>query len=477
MASKTLVINAVALTESLINKEDTPFLSSYLKEKNIFPKIIEPVFPALTAPAQATYLSGKGPAFHGITANGWYDMTYKEVVNWHQSSGCVKVERIWHRLKRADPKASVFVNGFWQSMHDKSIDYFINVRPQYFHDGLKLPDIYTTPTLLRDSLQKTLGTFPLHKFWGPGTGIQSSEWIVNAQIIVDKEYDPLLSFIYIPHLDYSLQKYGPNDKKHVPKDVKQLDKLLEKLITHYETKNTKIIILSEYGIEPVNKPIYLNRVLRNKGFLKVRRECGGETLDCGSSTAFALSDHQIAHIHINDATKINEIKEIVKSVPGVENVFTGDELNHWYSKKGHPIDSAYNKERSGDLIAMSDKCCWFAYYFWLDDKRAPDYAKCVAIHKKPGYDPAEMLLRFPPPFGFLYLIFKAILLIVFHIRTKVDATPIKCDSIRGSHGRINQETDEYKPIFISIENRRFPSGKIMAEDVCEIIWRHMFPEG
>jgi predicted AlkP superfamily pyrophosphatase or phosphodiesterase len=201
-------------------------------------------------------------------------------------------------------------------MYDPSIDYFINVRPQYLQDGGKKPDIYTHPCGLRAKLQSKFGTFPLHKFWGPATGIEASKWIADSSVAVDIKYNPTLTFIYLPHMDYSLQKKGPSDRKDVAADLRQIDNVVKNLVTYYEGNGASVIILSEYGISPVTTPVYINRELRRAGFLQVRQvhplnmrlhirtysfsfaipffqECGGETLDCGASRAFALCDHQV----------------------------------------------------------------------------------------------------------------------------------------------------------------------------------------
>lgn len=230
--------------------------------------------------------------------------------NWHQSSKLVKTPRIWDALKRKHPDATVFVNGFWHGMHDPNIDFFINVRPQYLQDGGKVSDIYTRPAGLREELQGSLGTFPLHRFWGPGTSIESTRWTANASVAVDKDHDPTLTFVYLPHLDYSLQKYGPpagpsrgggesstssNPDGTVLKDLSEIDKLLEGLVGYYESEvvGARVVIVSEYAITRVERPVYLNRVLRENGFVQVRTENGGETLDCGECRAFALCDHQV----------------------------------------------------------------------------------------------------------------------------------------------------------------------------------------
>lgn len=195
-------------------------------------------------------------------------------------------------------------------MHDPDIDFFINVRPQYLQNGGKVADIYTHPAGLREELQGSLGTFPLHHFWGPSTSIESSRWAANASMVVDKDHDPTLTLVYLPHLDYGLQKYGPprssvaggdggkspvpdDAERRVNADLTEIDKLLEELVGYYESVGAKVVMLSEYAISRVEVPVYLNRALREEGMVRVRTENGGETLDCGECRAFALCDHQV----------------------------------------------------------------------------------------------------------------------------------------------------------------------------------------
>ncbi|CAM9118990.1 unnamed protein product, partial [Phaeothamnion confervicola] len=340
--TKTVVLDVVALTRGLISEKDTPFLHGLIhgigknNEGAASSATIEPAFPALTCTAQLAYTTGKGAAGHGIVGNGFYDRQYCEVRNWHQSSGLVECPRLWHRLKEEHPGATVFVNGWWHGMHDQGIDFFVNVRPQYLQDGGKKPDIYTHPTDLRHELQGKFGTFPLHRFWGPTTGIEASRWIAESSIHVDKAHDPTLTFVYLPHMDYSLQKFGPADRLHVPADLRQIDALVERLVNYYEgERRARVIILSEYGISPVDRPVCLNKELRRAGWLRIRTECGGETLDCGESPAFAVCDHQIAHVYVRQPSNVERVRTFLATVPGVERVMDGAELDAYYAAKGH----------------------------------------------------------------------------------------------------------------------------------------------
>lgn len=431
---KTVVINVVGLSAPLVG-EHMPFLQKFCSGKNL--SLIDPVFPALTTSAQSTYLTGKLPAAHGIVGNGWYDRDDAEIKFWKQSNKLVQAAKIWEEAKRTDP-AFTCSNMFWWYNMYSSADYSVTPRPNYLADGRKMPDCYSQPAALRDELQEKLGQFPLFKFWGPGAGIESSRWIADASILTDQKYDPTLTLIYLPHLDYCLQKYGP-DLGKIATDLTEIDVEIGKLITWYESRNAEILILSEYGISPVSRPVYLNRVLREKGYLAIRVERGLELLDAGASRAFAVADHQLAHIYINEPALVNEVKILLKTLPGVELVLDKNE------------QAAYgmDHERSGELVLMAASDSWFSYYFWLDDALAPDYARTVDIFKKPGYDPVEMFITSKLRAARKLIQKKA------GFRYVMDVIPLDATLIKGSHGR-SPVDDQYKPVLISAVRRKEP---------------------
>lgn len=444
---KTVVIDVVALSSSIIG-EHTPFLSGYIKRKHL--SRIEPVFPALTTSAQSTYVTGKWPSTTGIVGNGWYDRTDCEVKFWKQSNKLVSGEKIWDIAKKEDPNFTCSTMFWWYNMYS-SADYSVTPRPNYLADGRKMPDCYSQPASLRDVLQEKLGEFPLFQFWGPGANIKSTQWIADASMLTDNLYDPTLTLIYLPHLDYCLQKFGPDFSK-IHKELNEIDEVLKKLITFYEDKGAEIILLSEYGISPVNNPIHLNRLFREHGLLAIREERGLELLDAGASKAFVVADHQIAHVYINDPSVKEQVMQILKGVEGVERILDQKEQN----------DFQINHERSGDLVLMADQDCWFTYYFWLDDAKAPDYARCVDIHKKPGYDPVEMFMSSKLRAGYKLLRKKS------GFRYVMDVIPLDATLVKGSHGRVGVST-EYQPVLIT--NAPLESSTISADSVFDLIIR------
>jgi predicted AlkP superfamily pyrophosphatase or phosphodiesterase len=444
--NKTVVIDVVGLSSSVIG-EHTPFLRDYISRKNL--SHIEPVLPALTTSAQSTYLTGKWPSETGIVGNGWYDRTDSEIKFWKQSNRLVDGEKIWEKAKMQDPSFTCAKMFWWYNMYSTA-DYAVTPRPNYLADGRKIPDCYSHPADLRDMLQEKLGTFPLFQFWGPGANIKSSRWIADASMLTDDRYDPTLTLIYLPHLDYCLQKFGL-DLSKISKELNEIDSLVAELVAFYEKKNARVLVLSEYGISPVNHPIHLNRILRENDLLAIRTERGKELLDAGASRAFAVADHQIAHLYINDPVVEPQVRKLLEAVPGIELIL--DKAG----QKAHHIDH----NRAGDLVLMAEPESWFTYYFWLDDAKAPDYARCVDIHKKPGYDPVEMFMSSKLRAGYKLLRKKA------GFRYVLDIIPLDARLVKGSHGRSCVDT-QYKPVLIS--DKKYGDPGIAPTDVFNIIW-------
>ena len=450
---KTVVLDIVALSPRVIG-EHTPFLKSWIESKQ--KAVVEPVLPAVTCSAQSVYLTGKWPSENGIVGNGWYFQDECEIKFWRQSNKLVQAEKVWEVLKKENPEFTVANLFWWYNMYS-SADFAVTPRPLYLQDGRKEPDCHSQPMELRDRLQKELGQFPLFSFWGPKTTIESSRWIAEAAKKVDQWHNPTLNLIYIPHLDYGLQKYGIDFDK-IGKDLREVDDLAKDLITYFESQGTQVLLLSEYGITTVSKPVHLNRIFREKGWIQVKDELGKETLDAGTSAVFAVADHQVAHIHVNDKSKLAEVKKLLEKTPGVEKVL--DEAG----KKTYHIDH----ERSGDLVVIADSESWFTYYFWLDDAKAPEYARCVDIHRKPGYDPVELVLdpkiKFP-----LVTVGSKVLKKKLGFRYLMDVIPLDATLVKGAHGRI-PESDLDKPLFVA-DSSINSNDKIPPAEVFDLILR------
>ena len=452
---KTVVIDIVGLSANLIG-EHTPFLSEYIKSRHITP--IKPALPAVTTTSQSCYVTGKWPSEHGIVANGWYDRDDAEMKFWKQSNKLVKADKIWDAAKRQDSSFTCSKMFWWYNMYSTA-DFSVTPRPQYHADGVKAPDCYAYPASLRDELQKELGQFPLFSFWGPNANIKSTKWITDASVWVDRKNNPTLTLIYLPHLDYCLQKFGPDFSK-ISKELNEIDQVVADLVKYYESKNTRIILLSEYGINPVHRPVHINRILREEGLISVRTERWYELLDAGASKAFAAADHQIAHIYINDPAVKAQVKKRLEQTEGIELVLDEE------GKKAHHIDH----ERAGDLVAVAKPDSWFTYYYWFDDAKAPDYAHLVDIHRKPGYDPVEMFMDPKNPFIKLRAGYKlARKLLGF--RYLMDVIPLDATLIKGSHGGISAPREFYP---ICITDTPLTQAELQATDVYDVIWEHLF---
>ena len=415
---KTVVLNVVGLSPSLLGQH-TPFLSNWAARGRVVP--VKSMLPAVTCSVQATYLTGKYPNEHGIVGNGWYFRDECEIKFWRQSNKLIQAPKIWEVARSHDPTFTCANLFWWYNMYS-TVDYAVTPRPMYPADGRKIPDIYTQPANLRSQLQTELGQFPLFNFWGPNTSIASTQWIANSAKWVEDRYSPTLSLVYLPHLDYCLQKYGA-DASLVAKDLQEIDTVCRDLIQFYEARNTQVIVVSEYGITSVSQPVHLNRILRENGLLAVREELGRELLDAGASIAFAVADHQIAHVYVNDPAYIPKVRDILEATEGVERVL--DEADKSAYHLDHP--------RSGELIAIANSKAWFTYYYWLDDSCAPDFARTVDIHRKPGYDPVELFLdpqlKFPRAKLGLTLLKKQL-----GFRYLMDVIPLDGSLVGGCHG-------------------------------------------
>ena len=413
MKTRVAVLNVVGLTRAVL--DEMPRLREWSKGRES--RSFKPAFPAVTCTAQSSYLTGKSVGEHGIVGNGWYDREAAEVKFWKQSNHLVKGEKVWEAA--GVDCAKMF---WWYNMYS-SADFAATPRPLYPADGRKFFDIHTQPMGMREEIKADLGDFPFPAFWGPKAGIGSSDWIAKSAKWIEEKESPSLNLVYLPHLDYGLQKFGPGADE-MAAEYAAIDEVTCDLIEFLEGRGVEVLVLSEYGISRVSQPIHLNRVFREKGWIQVKDELGLETLDCGGCQAFAVADHQVAHVYINDPSIADEVRKVVLETAGVEEIREGSEL--WGEGVG--------RERGGDFVAVSNEDAWFTYYFWLDDEKAPDYARCIDIHRKPGYDPVELFLdpeiKFPLVKIAGFLAKKKL-----GFRGLMDVIPLDANLVKGSHGR------------------------------------------
>ncbi|MGW2282407.1 alkaline phosphatase family protein [Streptomyces sp. NPDC001770] len=425
-----LVLDVVGLTPRLL--EHMPRLAALARTGSR--AHLDTVLPAVTCTAQSTFLTGTTPAEHGIVGNGWYFRELGDILLWRQHNGLVTGDKLWDAARRAHPGYTVANICWWYAM-GADTDITVTPRPVYYADGRKEPDCYTRPPALHDELTAELGTFPLFHFWGPGADLVSSRWITDATRHILRTRTPDLALCYLPHLDYDLQRYGPDDPRS-HRAAAELDAVMAPLLDDARAGNRTVVVLSEYGITPVDRPVHINRALRGAGLLEVHTQDGMEYLDPMASRAFAVADHQIAHIYVRRPEDLEATRAALVGLPGI------DLLLDDKGKKAHHLDHP----RSGELVALAEPDAWFTYYYWLDDARAPDFAPLVEIHRKPGYDPVELFMDPLDP----YIKVKAATALArkkLGMRYRMAVVPLDASPVRGSHGRL-PERDEDGPLLI-----------------------------
>ncbi len=455
MPHPTAVLLIVGLTRKLL--DSAPRLRSFAGRNCL--RRLRPALPAVTCSVQSSMLTGAPPRDHGIVGNGWYNRELAEVQFWKQSNHLVHGEKVWETARRRDPSVTTANLCWWFNMYS-SVEYSVTPRPMYKADGRKIPDCYSEPAALRDQLQEQLGVFPLFHFWGPASSIESSRWIASAAKFVFERHRPALNLVYLPHLDYSLQKLGPNHAD-IAKSVAEIDAVAGDLIDSFESQGVRVIVLSEYGIEPVSGAVAVNRVLREEGALRVREEQGLELLDAGASGAFAVADHQVAHVYVRNPKEISRYKDLLRAVPDVEQVLD----------RRDQAPAGLDHERSGDLVLVARQDRWFCYNYWLDDAKAPDFARTVDIHRKPGYDPVELFLDpalSAPKLSIGWRLAKRKL----GFRTLLDVIPVDPSLVRGSHGRVGQAPSD-QPLLITPRARN-DQEELACSGVRDVILEHLF---
>ncbi len=426
-----LLVNVVGLTRRQIG-ERTPALAR-LAERGAC-AAMDGVLPAVTCTAQATMLTGTMPARHGAVANGWFERSAGEVRFWRQSNQLIAGEKLYERAHQRDPQFTCAKLFWWWNL-GAAVDWSITPRPFYPADGRKIVATYGWPSGYAALLERELGPFPFFDFWGPRAGLASSRWITEATLLTLERQRPTLTLCYLPHLDYDQQRFGPRAPRAL-EALSEVDALVERLAAGAKALGAELVVVSEYGLDQVDTPVHVNRALRRAGLTEVRQTPVGEELDPFASSAFAVSDHQLAHVYARTDEARRSAEHVLRNLEGVETVL--DRVG----QRRYGLDH----ERSGDLVAIARKGAWFTYYYWLDDERAPDFARTVDIHRKPGYDPCELFvdpaLRTPRLRVAWRLAQKAL-----GLRVLMDLIPLDATLVRGSHGRLPDDPLD-GPVFL-----------------------------
>ncbi|MEU1345175.1 nucleotide pyrophosphatase/phosphodiesterase family protein [Streptomyces sp. NPDC005827] len=427
---RLVVLDIVGLTPNLLRH--MPAVAA-LGERGSRARL-DTVLPAVTCTVQSTLLTGELPRVHGVVGNGWYFRELGDVLLWRQHNALVGGEKIWATARKTAPGYTVANVCWWYAM-GADVDWTVTPRPVYYSDGAKEPDCYTWPPPLHDELTDRLGPFPLFTYWGPNAGLPSTRWILGAARQIFDEKQPDLTLVYVPHLDYEPQRTGPTSPETI-RAARQLDDALNPLIDHFHRAGATVVAFSEYGIAHASRPVDINRALRRAGLLEVHTQDGMEYLDPWTSRAFAVADHQIAHVYVKDPDDIAGVAKLLGELDGVAQVLDAD------GKTAHGLDH----ERSGELVVIADPDAWFTYYYWLDDARAPDFARQVEIHRKPGYDPAELLYDDTVPAVKLRAV-GSVVRKKAGFRYRIRTVPLDPSRVSGSHGRLPDDPD-HAPVLL-----------------------------
>jgi predicted AlkP superfamily pyrophosphatase or phosphodiesterase len=420
-----VLIDAVGLTPRAL--AHMPRLRSLADDG--FQARLDPVLPAVTCSVQSSLLTGLTPTDHGIVGNGWYFRDLGEVFLWRQHNKLVQGEKVWETARRSKPDFRVANVCWWYAM-GATTDFTVTPRPIYHADGRKSPDCYTDPPELHDRLTGAFGEFPLFTYWGPTASITSSRWIADAAAKLLREESLDLLMVYLPHLDYDHQRFGPGAPESAAA-ARELDAVAGDMVDVARGRGDTVVVLSEYGITDARRPVDVNRALRRAGLLSVYTQAGMEYLDPWTSRAFAVADHQVAHVYVRDPADVPAARSALDGLPGIDLVLEGDDRTA--AGLGH--------ERAGELVLVADPDAWFTYYYWLDDERAPDFARQVEIHRKPGYDPAELFMdpedKLVKARAGAALVRKKI-----GMRYVMSVVPLDPSPVRGTHGRLPASAED-----------------------------------
>jgi predicted AlkP superfamily pyrophosphatase or phosphodiesterase len=457
-------MNAVGMTQRLL--EFAPRLKRLAESGWV--RTLHEVVPAVTCTAQASILTGGLPREHGIVGNGWFFRDTLEVRFWHQSNALIQAEPIYATLRRrAIESGRPFRTAqlFWWFNQGAAVEISVTPKPHYGADGKKVFGITGTPAGLCERLEQALGPFPFQTFWGPSAGRPCTEWIARCAALIVKDERPELTLVYLPHLDYDTQRHGPTGCD-LPRLVGELDECCAPVLDGAAAAGARVWVVSEYGHCDVSRPVMLNRALREAGFLSVRQGPFGEMLDTVGSRAFAVCDHQLAHIYVAgaDTETLQRVSALLAELPGVARVLSGAD------RQQIGLDHA----RTGEIVALSQDDAWFAYPYWLEDCRAPDFARTVDIHRKPGYDPCELFfdpsLLWPRGRAILRLAQKKL-----GLRSLFDVVPLDAKLVRGSHG-LPARRPEDRPILIGDGASPPEAGSIPTTDVHRLLHNALVPD-
>ena len=387
MKKKLLIIQVAALSKEL-NIDGLKFFKT------------QSVFPAVTCTVQASFRTASLPSDHGMVANGVFFKDLRKPLFWEQSSRLVNGRRIWEDFRKRGKKVAIL---FWQQSLGEDADIILSPAPIHKHHGGMIQAFYSKPDNYYEKLCRKIGSkFKLSQYWGPMASWKVGDWIAKSivETLKDNELSPDLCLTYLPTLDYDLQRKCPDSKQEYDKILVKAEVQLNEIYSEAVQAGYDVIIFGDYDIKPATGALFPNLALKNAGLMKVRNIAGMEYPDFYISQAFAVVDHEVAHVYTRNDSIQKAYNELSK-LPGVAKVLGRD------AQKDFGIDHP----NSGELVLLAEVGKWFAYPWWEEKKNAPDYASHVDIHNKPGFDPCELFWGWPP-----------------------GSVSLNTDKIRGSHG-------------------------------------------
>ena len=376
---KLLVVQVAALGDAFLREHRGPDWNGLAF------KPVASVFPAVTCSVQASFRTASRPADHGMIGNGFVDRRLGRAFFWEQSAALVTGDRIWSRFREHDKKVAVL---FWQQSMGEAADLVLSPAPIHRHHGGIIEDCHSTPAGLYGQLCEEIGRpFALKRYWGPLASAASSAWIAEAvcRLLRHPKYAPDLCLAYLPALDYDLQRFGPQHRKS-QRALADLFDQLGSIRAAAEETGYDLLVFGDYAITRCDKAALPNVALREAGLLSCRSVRGMQYADLRASRAFALADHQVAHVYVRDPADCDAVRTVLWGLPEIADVLDRDAQQ----ERGVAHPSA------GDLVALAEPNAWIAYPWWTQPDEAPDYAGHVDIHNKPGYDPCELFFGWPP---------------------------------------------------------------------------------
>lgn len=377
---RLLVVQVAALGMDLLRRGDR----LTWQDRSFAP--LTPPFPALTCCSQATFRTAAPPREHGVVANGRYVREIERVLFWEQSAAQVAGPRIWDAFRTRGGTVGML---FWQHSLGEAVDLVVSPQPIHKHSGGMMQGLNTVPRELEDELTRAAGRrFQLGHYWGPLASVKASAWIAEATaaLLRDNARRPDLCLTYLPGLDYDLQRFGPDH----PKAGAALEAVMAQLDQLHRVaaeQGYAMVVFGDYAIGPCGgEAVFPNRALRTAGLLSYRTVRGREYPDLYASRAFAMVDHEIAHVYVRDAADRDAAARAIGALPGVETC----------EPRAACRNGALDHPHAGELVAVAAAGHWFAYPWWTDARAAPDYATHIDIHNKPGYDPCELFFGRPP---------------------------------------------------------------------------------